>query len=250
MRPIAIGSSARLLGRAVSAWALLLAFSCLGSSAPVGEEHALRAADEAAGETAGAWLRRQQDQAHQREEAMNEFSMLQVGLDPVVTQRVYFDLTIGAKPAGRMVFGLYGEVVPKTVSSSMLFRAAMLTNCALASLWRFIQCRIPRRKLRQRCTAFPWQVSNFVGLATGSAVREGKRLHYLNSMFHRIIPGFMMQGGDFDGRWPLQPSSRFCLDSPSPSSLPRMPQVSEPIATSLTLSQGPGHSKESASYLR
>ena len=27
--------------------------------------------------------------------------------------------------------------------------------------------------------------------------KKGKPLHYLNSPFHRIIPGFMAQGGDF-----------------------------------------------------
>lgn len=28
--------------------------------------------------------------------------------------KVFFDITIGGQPAGRVVFGLYGEVVPKT----------------------------------------------------------------------------------------------------------------------------------------
>lgn len=36
---------------------------------------------------------------------------------PAVTDRVYFDLTNGGKPAGRVVIGLYGDVVPKTVAN-------------------------------------------------------------------------------------------------------------------------------------
>jgi hypothetical protein len=33
--------------------------------------------------------------------------------DPEVTQKVYFDVTIGGEPAGRIVLGVYGNEVPK-----------------------------------------------------------------------------------------------------------------------------------------
>lgn len=45
-------------------------------------------------------------------------------------------------------------------------------------------------------TVTPKTAENFRVLATGEKSTESKPLHFKDSKFHRIIPGFMCQGGD------------------------------------------------------
>jgi peptidylprolyl isomerase len=68
---------------------------------------------------------------------------------------VFFDISIGGSPAGRITFALTANT-PKTSE-------------------------------------------NFRALCTGEkgVGKSGKPLHFKNGPFHRIIPGFMAQGGDF-----------------------------------------------------
>jgi len=73
--------------------------------------------------------------------------------DPPITHKVYFDLKQGDEELGRVTFGLYGSVVPKTVEN---FRKLTISN--------------------------------------------DESFGYINSIFHRIIPDFMVQGGDFTHR--------------------------------------------------
>ena len=68
---------------------------------------------------------------------------------PPITERVFFDVSINSQPAGRIVMGLFGTVVPRTAK-------------------------------------------NFSVLASGEA-----GFGFQDSTFHRIIPNFMIQGGDF-----------------------------------------------------
>lgn len=66
-----------------------------------------------------------------------------------MTDNVFFDITIDGAPAGRIVFALFDDVVPRTAK-------------------------------------------NFRELATGE-----HGFGYEGSGFHRVIPDFMLQGGDF-----------------------------------------------------
>eukprot|EP00249_Psilotum_nudum_P024974 c29338_g1_i2 orf=370-2676(+) len=74
--------------------------------------------------------------------------------------RVFFDITIGGEPVGRIVMELYADTVPKTAEN---FRAL--------------------------CTG-----ERGIGRATK------KPLHYRGTVFHRVIKGFMAQGGDFSNK--------------------------------------------------
>jgi len=78
---------------------------------------------------------------------------------PKVTNKIYFDISQGDTPWGRIEIGLFGEIVPKTVKN-------------------FVELATCHKK------------SNYV------AVR-GKLCGYKGSAFHRVIKNFMLQGGDF-----------------------------------------------------
>ncbi|KAH9702485.1 peptidyl-prolyl cis-trans isomerase CYP21-2 [Citrus sinensis] len=95
--------------------------------------------------------------------------------------------------AGRIVMGLFGKAVPKTVGIAP--DGNMLPHL---SIWIFylLKCLlIINVSLAE----------NFRALCTGEKGigKSGKPLYYKGSSFHRIIPSFMIQGGDFtlgDGR--------------------------------------------------
>lgn len=73
------------------------------------------------------------------------------------SSQVYFDISIGGAPSGRITFKLYDEVTPKTC-----------------------------KNFRLLCTG-----------ESGKQTSQGQKLHFKGSCFHRVIKDFMLQGGDF-----------------------------------------------------
>ncbi|KAF4353396.1 hypothetical protein F8388_016343 [Cannabis sativa] len=116
---------------------------------------------------------------------VNKVPHQETGLDlEEVTHKVYFDIEMEGKPIGRIIMGLFGKTVPKTMEN---FRALCTGNGREANKFNIVNFEFDEPL-----------ISGEKG--TG---KSRKPLHYKGSSFHRIIPSFMIQGGDFtlgDGR--------------------------------------------------
>ena len=104
---------------------------------------------------------------------------------------VFFDITIGGKPAGRIESELHCTLDHTLRPSASCPHApcATLTSRAHPS---------PRRAVSLFAKVCPRTCENFRLLCTGEKGkgRAGKPLHFKGSSFHRVIPGFMLHGGD------------------------------------------------------
>lgn len=76
---------------------------------------------------------------------------------PLVTERVFLEIAIDGDTIGKIVFGLFGEIAPKAVQN-------------FSSL-----CKCDK----------------------GKAPITGKDMCYKGSTIHRVIPNFIVQGGDY-----------------------------------------------------
>lgn len=81
--------------------------------------------------------------------------------------KVFLEFTIGSKNVGRVVFELYNDITPITAEN-----------------------------FRGLCTGEYARADRMTGNALSTQDKKSSKLHYLGSRIHRIVDGFVIQGGD------------------------------------------------------
>jgi peptidylprolyl isomerase len=110
--------------------------------------------------------------------------------------KVFFDVSIGGTPAGRIIMELRADVVPKTCAN---FRALCTgEKVRLHTLWHALRAlRIPSPRCVVRLFGSNPKRTTAALVRCQGRGQCGRMLHYKGSIFHRIIPNFMCQAGDF-----------------------------------------------------
>ena len=128
--------------------------------------------------------------------------------------------TVQRAPDGRSLSRIGGSDAGAGVFTALLF-VLLAAGAGAAGSTAHLTAVIHTTAGNLRCELFPDQaphtVANFVGLATGKKdwtnPRTGKIEHnrpmYDGVIFHRVIPGFMIQGGDPLGSGMGGPGYRF-----------------------------------------
>jgi hypothetical protein len=88
-----------------------------------------------------------------------------------VTERIFFDISINGAEPERIIIGLYGEDCPITCKN-------------FSSI-----CQIKTAENKNEN-----ETENLI------KTENEKKLNFSSSIFHRIIPGFMIQGGDITNK--------------------------------------------------
>lgn len=92
---------------------------------------------------------------------------------PTANPVVFFDITLGGEPLGRVKIALFNDITPKTAEYA-----------SLPPILKPHELIITHRNFRQFCTG-------------ESKNSSGRPQGYKGCRIHRVIKDFMIQGGDF-----------------------------------------------------
>ena len=126
---------------------------------------------------------------------------------------VYMDISIGGKAAERVTFELFSSVAPRTCKNfRLLCRYAVGLSGGSPRTGRFVWSSqlesFPGFQATGTVEFFPYlppsvdfrqcHAHTATALPPHCSGENPKQFSYLNTLFHRIIPSFMCQGGDFE----------------------------------------------------
>ena len=136
-----------------------------------------------------------------------------------ITEKTFFNVEIDGTVVGKIVFGLYGETVPKTVKNFVEIskgghyvkrRHHAKKNSGSIKILENINFYFVELMRINPFDLIRDPVSTVMNFLTKVMVGPPKIVEdanqdsdlieatYKNSLFHRIIPNFMVQGGDFE----------------------------------------------------
>ena len=103
-----------------------------------------------------------------------DFLLVNADTDATVTRKVFFDVSVGGQPIGRIVLGLFGNTAPKTVTNFVSLAGNEVSLLEIYFQKKILSLKFSNYKLYTSLSfVLPWIINNVNGLDDG---------HWLNQI--------------------------------------------------------------------